>query len=245
MTWLVSFHDEFELGKLPENIRDELLARLRVLAEFGPHLGRPNVDTLEDSSFPNMKELRFRKDGLWRFAFAFDPLQQAIVLVGGNKEGANQTKFYKNLIKVADARFSAHLRNIKSTLKKGKKEFNMRTLNDVIDKLPPARRQKVEARARELIAEELTLQDIRKVQRLTQQQMAKALNIGQDSISRLEKRSDMMLSTMRSYVEAMGGSLELIAHFPKRAPVVIKSIKDISPTPKKAVKRRKPQLARA
>src|SRR3981081_4560097 len=108
-----------------------------------------------------------------------------------------------------------------------------------------ARRQKVEARAQELIAEELTLQDIRKAQKLTQEQMATVLNIGQDSISRLEKRSDMMLSTMRSYIEAMGGSLELVARFPKRAPVIIKSIQDVSPTPKKNVKRRKPEPVRA
>ena len=120
MPWLVHFHDEFELDELPEEIQDELFARLKVLSEFGPQLGRPNVDTLNGSSFPNMKELRFRKDGLWRFAFAFDILQQAIVLVGGDKEGENQTKFYKNLIKMADARFSDHLRKIKSTLKKGK-----------------------------------------------------------------------------------------------------------------------------
>jgi DNA-binding XRE family transcriptional regulator len=121
----------------------------------------------------------------------------------------------------------------------------MRTLKDVIGKLTPARQQKIEARTRELIAEELTLQDIRKAQKLTQEQMAKTLNIGQDSISRLEKRSDMMLSTMRSYVEAMGGSLELVARFPKRAPVIIKSMQDVSPTPKKNVKRRKPELVRA
>jgi hypothetical protein len=120
MVWIVKFHDEFEFDDLSDEIQDELLARLKVLAEFGPQLGRPNVDTLNDSSFPNMKELRFRKDGLWRFAFAFDPLQQAIVLVGGDKEGENQTKFYRNLIKVADARFSAYLRSIQPALKKGK-----------------------------------------------------------------------------------------------------------------------------
>lgn len=120
----------------------------------------------------------------------------------------------------------------------------MRTLNDVIGKLPPARQQKVEARARELIAEELTLQDIRKARKLTQEQMAKTLNIGQDSISRLEKRSDMMLSTMRSYIEAMGGSLELVARFPKRSPVIIKSIEDVSHAPKRTTKRKrkKPEL---
>jgi hypothetical protein len=120
MIWLVSFHDDFELDELPDDIRDELLARLKVLAEFGPQLGRPQVDTLNGSSFPNMKELRFRKDGLWRFAFAFDPQQRAIVLVGGDKEGESQSKFYKNLIRIADARFSEHLRKIKPALKKGK-----------------------------------------------------------------------------------------------------------------------------
>lgn len=121
----------------------------------------------------------------------------------------------------------------------------MRTLNDVIGKLPAARREKIENRTRELIAEELTLQDIRKARQLTQEQMAKTLNIGQDSVSRIEKRSDMMLSTMRSYVEAMGGSLELVARFPKRGTVIIKSIEDVAPTPRRTAKRRKPKLVRA
>src|ERR1700738_954523 len=120
----------------------------------------------------------------------------------------------------------------------------MRTLNDVIGKLPPARQQKIETRAQELIAEELTLQDLRKAQKLTQEQMATTLHIGQDSISRLEKRSDMMLSTMRGYIEAMGGSLELVARFPKRAPVIITSIRDASPPPKAIYKRKKRKLGR-
>jgi DNA-binding XRE family transcriptional regulator len=120
----------------------------------------------------------------------------------------------------------------------------MRTLNDVIGRLPAARRQKVEARAQELIAEQLTLQDIRKARKLTQAQMATTLDIGQDSISRLEKRSDMMLSTMRGYIEAMGGSLELVARFPKRAPVIITSIRDVPPPPKPVSKRKNRKLGR-
>jgi DNA-binding XRE family transcriptional regulator len=120
----------------------------------------------------------------------------------------------------------------------------MRALKDVLGKLSPPRQRKVEARAQELIPEELTLQDLRKAQKLTQEQMATVLNIGQDSISRLEKRSDMMLSTMRSYVEAMGGSLELVARFPNRAPVIIASINDVSSHPIAAPKRKKPALVR-
>jgi len=60
-----------------------------------------------------MKELRFRLDGLWRFAFAFDPQRQAVVLVGGNKMGANQARFYRDLIRTADARFAAHVASLK------------------------------------------------------------------------------------------------------------------------------------
>jgi hypothetical protein len=113
--WTVLFHSEFEpeFAALPDEIQDELLGRLQVLRQFGPALGRPNVDTLGGSSFPNMKELRFRLDGLWRFAFAFDPNRRAVVLVGGNKLGANQKAFYADLIKVADQRFAAHIASLR------------------------------------------------------------------------------------------------------------------------------------
>jgi len=120
MRWTVLLHPDFEaeFREMPEAIQDELLARLGLLRQFGPTLGRPNVDTLDGSSFPNMKELRFRLDGLWRFAFAFDPQRQTIVLVGGNKEGARQKAFYKELIRVADERFAAHVKTLKLEHKK-------------------------------------------------------------------------------------------------------------------------------
>ena len=60
-----------------------------------------------------MKELRFRLDGVWRFAFAFDLQQQAIVLVGGNKVGKNQGRFYRDLIRVADRRFASHIASLR------------------------------------------------------------------------------------------------------------------------------------
>lgn len=115
MAWQVAFHTDFspEFAALPDDIQDELLARLKVLEAFGPSLGRPHVDTLEGSSFPDMKELRFRLDGLWRFAFAFDPQRQAIVLVGGNKLGKNQGRFYRDLVKTADRRFAEHIADLR------------------------------------------------------------------------------------------------------------------------------------
>ena len=94
-------------------------------------------------------------------------------------------------------------------------------VNRKIGKLSAARRKKVEARAAELIAEELTLRELRKARKLTQVRMAKALGITQDGVSRLEQRSDLLLSTLRRTVEAMGGSLSLVAEFPDRPPVVL------------------------
>src|SRR6266567_4509059 len=94
-------------------------------------------------------------------------------------------------------------------------------VNDKIKKLSSARRKIVEARAAELIAEEMTLRELRRARKLTQVRMAKVLGITQDSVSRLEKRSDLLLSTLRKTVKAMGGNVRIIAEFPDRAPVVL------------------------
>ena len=99
-----------------------------------------------------------------------------------------------------------------------------KNLNRIIKGLPEKRRAKIEARAKQLIAEELTLSDVRKARKLTQMKMAKLLNIGQDSVSRIEKRSDMLLSTLESYVRAMGGNLSLVAKFPDRPDVTLKGV---------------------
>ena len=85
-------------------------------------------------------------------------------------------------------------------------------VRDTMKGLSPARRKKIEARAAALIAEEMSLRDLRQALTLTQERMAETLGIGQDGVSRLEKRSDLLLSTLRTYIEAMGGQLSLIAH---------------------------------
>ena len=90
--------------------------------------------------------------------------------------------------------------------------------------LSPARRKKVAARAAQLIAGEMTLQELRCARKITQVRLAKQLGIGQDGVSKLEKRADLMISTLRKTVEAMGGSLSLVAEFPDRAPVVLSGI---------------------
>ncbi len=100
----------------------------------------------------------------------------------------------------------------------------MSTLKQRMKELSPVRRKKIEDRAARLVAEEMTLQELRKARKLTQVRMAKALRISQEGVSRLEKRTDLLLSTLRKSVEALGGSLSLIAEFPDRAPVVLSGI---------------------
>ena len=111
-------------------------------------------------------------------------------------------------------------------------------VDEKIRKLSPTPRQKVEARTAELIAEEMTLRELRHARKLTQVRIAKKLGITQDSVSRLEKRSDLLLSTLRKTVEAMGGTLSLVAEFPDRAPVVLSGIAEDNPGPKKPAGRR-------
>jgi len=110
----------------------------------------------------------------------------------------------------------------------------MTNLERIRKDLSPARRKKVKARAVQLIAEEMTLQELRRARKLTQVSMAKELGIGQDGVSKLEKRADLMISTLRKTVEAMGGRLSLVAEFPDRKPVVLSGIADVEPDHKPA-----------
>ena len=101
MPWEVEFHAELaaEYASFAETIQDELLAHVKLLAEFGPTLGRPKVDTLKGSKITNLKELRFAAaGGVWRIAFAFDGNWIAVLLAAGDKRGKAEARFYKALI---------------------------------------------------------------------------------------------------------------------------------------------------
>src|ERR1700691_6116941 len=117
MEWAVEYDADFEaeLAALPEAVDDEIAALAGLLRRFGPQLRRPHCDTLNGSKHANMKELRFTlPDGEWRIAFAFDPQRQAILLVAGSKSGTNERQFYRDLIRIADERFGAHLQKLRS-----------------------------------------------------------------------------------------------------------------------------------
>ena len=114
MEWLIVFDPDFRIWfyQQEQGFQDETFALLGVLTEFGPKLGRPRVDTLEGSSFKNMKELRIQYQGNpWRILFAFDPRRQAILLVGGNK--SDNKRWYKKNIPIADKRYAKYLEILK------------------------------------------------------------------------------------------------------------------------------------
>src|SRR3954452_20685173 len=95
------------------------------------------------------------------------------------------------------------------------------SLDNVLSAFTPEQRARVEARAQELIEEELTLRDLRHAQHLTQERLAELLGVEQENVSRIERRADLLLSTLSGYVAAMGGKLRLVAEFPNRKPLTV------------------------
>jgi len=219
--WKVIFHDDFvpEYGELPESVQDVLVASTKILREKGPLLGRPQVDTLKDSRHANMKELRFYADGrVWRVAFAFDPERKAILLVAGDKGGVAQRRFYSELILVADRRFDQRRASFTE------KEIVMPvTLDEILNEMSPERRARIEKLATEMRAE-MNLREVRRLRKLTQARLSKKLKIGQEGVSRIEKRSDLYISTLRNYVEGVGGELTLMVSFPNQPPVFLRGL---------------------
>ena len=96
-------------------------------------------------------------------------------------------------------------------------------LRHVVAGLPEVERKAIARRSRELIAEELSLQELRKALAKTQIQLAKSLGKRQDEISRIEQRGDLLISTLRDYVQSLGGELELLCTFKNRRSVRIRT----------------------
>ena len=122
--WEVATTAEFDVwfASLGEHEQAEIIAKVAILRLLGPRLGRPHADTLKDSEHSNMKELRAdTRDRVLRVAFAFDPDRSAILLLGGNKSGISQKRFYKQLIARADALYDEHLERI-AARKKGEEK---------------------------------------------------------------------------------------------------------------------------
>jgi len=119
--WKVSTTPQFDewFTDLVPDGQAEVIAKVELLKVLGPQLGRPHADTLNGSTHANMKELRAdTKDQVMRIAFAFDPDRSAILLMGGDKSGVGQKRFYKQLITKADELYDVHLAKVKAARKR-------------------------------------------------------------------------------------------------------------------------------
>jgi len=105
-----------------------------------------------------------------------------------------------------------------------------RTLREVLDALPAEEWVAIDRRYKELIDEVESLRELRHISEMSQAKIAKALSISQPAVSKIEKQTDMYLSTLRSYVEAIGGELDVIVRLPNRSPVKVKSFEDAAPS---------------
>lgn len=115
--WKVSFHDDFdpEFDAFTADVQDALLAAAAAVRQLGPAADRPHVGTLNNARHPNMKELRFKANNgaeIWRAAFAFDPQREAVILIAADKQGVDEAKFYRDLLKKANKRFDQHLASL-------------------------------------------------------------------------------------------------------------------------------------
>lgn len=117
------------------------------------------------------------------------------------------------------------------------------TLDEVLAELTPADRRAVTARAAELLVEERSLGELRKALNLTQVDVARRLGKGQETISRLEQRGDLLLSTLSGYVACLGGELELVCKFKNRAPVRISTGQFVKAKSRKPAARRKTRIS--
>ena len=104
----------------------------------------------------------------------------------------------------------------------------VRTLKEVVDALPSKRRAEIDRRFKQLVNEVESLRELRRLSEMSQAKIAKTLKISQPAVSKIERQTDMYLSTLRSYVEAMGGELDVIVRLPNREPVKVKSLEDVA-----------------
>lgn len=210
MEWEVEYTDQFGdwWDSLDGDDQEAIFSAVRLLRYRGPSQGRPMVDTIKQSRHKNMKELRLGTDGAIRILFAFDPRRHAILLIGGDKAG-RWNDWYNEFIPIADDLYDEHLEALRKVMS-GHKPFSNLTKDIERD---PVRMQRVRDMTRAYLDAE-RLMELRSHRNLTQREVADALGVSQANVSRIEHEDDVYLSTLRAYIEALGGELEITARFP-------------------------------
>jgi len=188
-----------------------------LLEERGPTFGYPYSSDVKGSRHGRMRELRVQRAGRpIRIFYAWDPRRVCLLLIGGDKTGDKQ--FYArtlawpmicsmNILRPYSARESM-TKGVRKAASDGRRSFD-----ELRAKMSPERRARNAAATKAMLAE-LRLQELRHTRELTQATLADTLECGQDDISKLERRADILVNTLRRYVEAMGGRLDIVATFP-------------------------------
>jgi hypothetical protein len=223
--WEVLYTDEFGawFETLTEDQQDAVIAHVDLLEAEGPAPGRPTVDTIAGSRHPNIKELRVSKGGAIRILFAFDPQGQAVLLIGGDKAG-HWHAWYEEAIPVpTTCSTSTCARPVK---REGRDLMAARKFKDLAEpiKADPTRAARIARHRAEAIEEivDYTLGELRRARKITQDELARLMATTQPNVSRIERGGEMELSTLRAYVEALGGRLEVTAVFDdERFPVIM------------------------
>ncbi|SRR6266568_1503610 len=212
--WVVEYTDEFEdwWKTLSEEEQVVIAAKVELLEKFGPTLPRPHSDVIATSKHSNMKELRGRtENSLLRVLYAFDPRRAAILLIGGDKKG--NPRWYEEFVPVADV-FSTNI-CLSYRGKERRKGVSMPNKFDMLRaKLSPGARERAHRLASKYEAE-MALDELRVARDLTQEHLAQLLGVKQAAVSKMERRTDMYISTLQSIIRAMGGELKIQVVFPE------------------------------
>lgn len=211
MGWEIEGTDEFRewFGDLSEAEREDVIAVVDLLEARGTGLGFPCSSGIQGSRHAHMRELRIQHAGRpYRVLYAFDPRRSAILLLGGDKTGDD--RWYERNVPLAD-----HLYDDVSgrTERGGAALMARQSWKDIRSTASPETIERAGRKTEAMLAA-MDLDELRKARRITQTELADRLNIRQGNVSRLERREDMHVSTLREVVEALGGELEITARFP-------------------------------
>jgi DNA-binding transcriptional regulator YiaG len=223
MRWEVEYTDEFGdcYESLTESEQDSIDRNVYLLEQFGPALPDRYSKPVVTSRFTHMRELRVQHGGEpIRVLYPFDPRRVALLLLGGNKTGDD--RWYEKAVPRVDALYERHLAPTSrrksvncSSAELGCTEGDMgNKWTTLRAKMTPERRDANRRAAQRMVAG-MPLEELRQARNITQTHLASLLRITQASVSKMEKRTDMYVSTLRSFVQAMGGELEIRAIFPE------------------------------
>ena len=161
------------------------------------------------SRHSHTRELRTQSGGEpLRTFYTFDPGWASILPIGGTKTGND--RFPQEYMPIAEVQYDDHLNELRE---EGHSVSGRHQFQDSSEGFAPERRRRIEARKAELTAE-MALRELRQAMAFTQQDLADRLRVRQPAVAKLEQRTDMYISSLRSYIESIGGKLRIVASFP-------------------------------